>query len=171
MAGSRNWRAVRDTCRYRHHYPVRSCRSSLSPPHPGQNPPASRRSRPAGWRVPRRLFSLSLTVRPHAAAGHQPASRLLTLPSAPAPMRVGVQVKGTPRPWPTLEGREGGRERQMLTGPRPVPTCGVSGAGWACGVFTSPQLSGGAWREQMPPQECSGLRGPGRQAAPSDRWH
>lgn len=41
MLGSRNWRAMRDTRRYRHHYPVGSCRwrPPTSAAHPGQSPP------------------------------------------------------------------------------------------------------------------------------------
>lgn len=53
LAGSRNWQAVRDTLRYRHHYPVRSCHSSLRPHPPGTNPPASPHPQQAGGWVPR----------------------------------------------------------------------------------------------------------------------
>lgn len=60
MLGSRNWRAMRDTRRYRHHYPVgsscRGCPPTLAA-RPGRSPPTLHPEKPSRQRVPSALLS------------------------------------------------------------------------------------------------------------------
>lgn len=160
----RNWRAVRDTRRYRHRYPVRSCPAPWhlrSPPStepsrlPRTRPPGRRGRRPWALPLPASASSpsqaatvpaLSAALRPHTPG---PAGSPL-VHGRPCPLcpesqaalgclwgqtQAGEVGRDTSQCWPTLA-RSGSEADVDPTGEGPGEACGVSG---------SHGMSGGFW--------------------------
>ena len=150
VTGLRNWRAMQDTCRYRHHYPVGSCAGTLAPLQPTGDraflPPPPKASRTMCPSAP----CLSEPQRPRLHRWSQ-CWRSAPPPEGPHPWAAGVSspvrlatalyTHESQATLGCLRGQMGGRPS---IGPhwrgedqRPVRTPWEKGPGWACGVFGS----------------------------------
>lgn len=174
VTGLRNWRAMQDTCRYRHHYPVGSCAGTLAPLQPTGDraflPPPPR---PAGPCVPRRPASLSLSVLAFTG-GHSAGARHLPLRAHTpglqgSPLLCGWPLPSTPmslrQPWAASGDRWGDVPALAHIGEERIrDQCGPHGRRAQAGPVGSSaafRMSGGFWpRADAPsPREHSSLRG------------